>query len=329
MRKKAPKQEQENKHTVKRIVKHTKKVNLNQRYLKKEELGKGAFGVVYSAFDQETSKTVAIKCLIDNTAIEDFQAELSLLKRLKHPSIVPYLDSFLDSKKALHIVMEYAENGSLLDVIKTYGPLNEMITTIYLSQVLEGLEYLHHQSIIHRDIKAANILMQGDGAKLADFGLAVDLDKYGHTLREAAGSPYWMAPEVIRGEAQSYPADIWSVGATCVELIEGAPPYCEFDSMKAMQKISTDGFPGFRIPKIMTKEFKDFVSKCVAKDPNNRWNAVQLMKHPWIQQVDSLDRAEVMKSLTETEIDLHKLLQMVGENTQNTLVSTARTTLRN
>ena len=280
--------------TIKRIVKKHKDFNLNDRYLKVKELGKGAFGVVYSAFDQETSKTVAIKCLIDNGAIEDFQEELMLLKRLKHPSIVPYLDSFIDSKKALRIVMEYAENGSLLDIIKTYGPLNEMITTIYLSEVLEGLEYLHNQSIIHRDIKAANILMQGDRAKLADFGLAIDLDKYGHTLREAAGSPYWMAPEVINGDPTDTKCDIWSIGATTIELLTGKPPFWDLPPMPAMFQIA--GPRNIPIPQQFSPQCKEFLSLCLNKNPKLRPDARQLLEHPWLEKARNL-----RKSLSQTQ----------------------------
>jgi serine/threonine protein kinase len=154
---------------------------------------------VYSAFDQETGKTVAIKCVKDKSPIASFQSELDLLQRMTHPAIVPYLDSFVDSEGMLHIVMEFAENDSLIDVIHKYGELNETVAAIYVAQVLKALAYLHGQNVIHRDIKAANILIQGGVAKLADFGLALDLTDYGKTLREYAGSPYWIAPEVISG----------------------------------------------------------------------------------------------------------------------------------
>ena len=309
----AHKHEHENKSTVKRIVRHQKTVALNGRYLKKEELGKGAFGVVFSAFDQDTSKTVAIKCLIDNSAIEDFQSELSLLKRLKHPSIVPYLDSFVDSKKALYIVMEFAENGSLLDIVKNYGPLNEMITTIYLSQVLEGLQYLHNQSIIHRDIKAANILMKGDGAKLADFGLAIDLDKYGHTLREAAGSPYWMAPEVINGDPIDCKSDIWSIGVTTVELLTGRPPLWDLPPMPAMFQIA--GPRDIPLPKQISPQCKDFLTLCLNKNSKLRPDAKQLLEHPWLSkalEVRKHLKASVSQKKGTEKMDMGSLTMRLG-----------------
>ena len=301
-----------------------------------KEIGKGGFGSIYLMEHIPSGVQLAGKVIskevMSEAAQKSFMKEIDLLKKIRTPFTVQYYGSIVFNGRPV-ILMEYCDRGSIRDLIDYRDLcLTEKQAAIVIHDLLAALVMLKGKyKLMHRDIKSANILLKSNGEiKITDFGISSELNAENKFATfSTKGTPYWMAPEVIRGEAQSYPADIWSVGATCVELIEGAPPYCEFDSMKAMQKISTDGFPGFRIPKIMTKEFKDFVSKCVAKDPNNRWNAVQLMKHPWIQQVDSLDRAEVMKSLTETEIDLHKLLQMVGENTQNTLVSTARTTLRN
>lgn len=287
MEKRAARGRVENRNNIKHI--HTPKkqqAKLPDRFLKKEELGSGAFGVVYSAFDQETSKTVAVKCLINNEAIEDFQEELTLLKRLKHPAIVPYLDSFKDSAGALHIVMEYAENGSLLDIIKTYGPLNEIICSIYLVQILQGLEYLHNQSIIHRDIKAANVLMQGSNCKLADFGLALDLDKYGHTLRESAGSPYWMAPEVINGDPVDTKCDIWSIGATVHELLVGKPPLWDLAPMPAMFQIA--GPRDIPIPARFSADCRDFLQLCLNKNPKLRPDAKKLLEHKWLQKAKEM-----------------------------------------
>ena len=114
----------------KHIEKKNENIPMNEqiidgRYIKQETLGQGAFGLVYKAFDQETGKTVAIKCLKTKESIDSFKAELDLLKRLHHSAIVPYVDSFYDKTGSLQIVMEYADNGSILDVIHKYGNLNE------------------------------------------------------------------------------------------------------------------------------------------------------------------------------------------------------------
>ncbi|KAH0794816.1 STE family protein kinase [Histomonas meleagridis] len=268
--------------TIRKRVPKKKGIDLSQRYIKQSKLGQGAFGLVYSAFDQETSKIVAIKCLTNKDSIDSFKDELDLLKRLHHSAIVPYLDSFLDSKGSLQIVMEYAEGGSLLDIIHKYGTLNEQVAAIYVSQILKGLVYLHKQNVIHRDIKAANVLFQGGIAKLADFGLALDLNDYGHTLRECAGSPYWMAPEVINNDPVNQKSDIWSVGATTYELLKGYPPFFEMAPVPAMFQIA--GPRPMPIPHDISELCYDFLSQCFQKDPKLRPEAITLLKHPWIQQ---------------------------------------------
>lgn len=253
-----------------------------ERYVRKENLGQGAFGIVYSALDQETSKMVAIKCIKNKESIESFQTELKLLKRLSHEAIIPYLDSFVDKKGALHIVMEYAENGSLLDVVHTFGTLNETVAAIYMAQVLKGLCFLHGQNVIHRDIKAANVLIQGGVAKLADFGLALDLTDYGHTLRECAGSPYWMAPEVINGDVINNKCDIWSVGSTTIELLKGKPPLFELAPVPAMFQIA--GQRPMPIPHDVSDQCRNFLELCFNKDPRLRPEASELLEHPWVSK---------------------------------------------
>lgn len=262
----------------KKTLKNTK------RYIKQSNLGQGAFGLVYSAFDQETSKIVAVKCLTNKESIESFKDELELLKKLHHPAIVPYIDSFTDSKGGLQIVMEYAEGGSLLDIIHKYGTLNEHLAAIYISQILKALVYLHEQKVIHRDIKAGNVLFHSGIAKLADFGLAVELnDGRSSILNECAGSPYWMAPEVIRGDSVNQKCDIWSVGSTVVELLEGVPPLFEKKPNTAMLYIAGDG--PIPIPYDISDACRDFILLCFQRDPKKRPEASELLKHPWIQSV--------------------------------------------
>lgn len=260
----------------------------NSRYIRKEILGQGAFGVVYSALDKETSKIVAVKCLINKEDIKEFEVELKLLKKMKNSSIIRYFDSFTDRTGALHIVMEYAEGGSLQDVINNYGPLNEFSASVFTVQILKGLEFLHKQNIIHRDIKAANILFRNGEAKLADFGLALDLVSYGRTLRETAGSPYWMAPEVINGDPVNHKCDIWSVGVTIIELMTGKPPFYELPPMPAMFQIA--GPKPIPIPEKVTPQCKDFLSLCLNKNSVDRADSTQLLKHPWVQQAMLMKR---------------------------------------
>lgn len=137
----------------------------------------------------------------------------------------------------------YCENGSLHHICKRFGKFPEGLVGVYISQVLDGLMYLHDQGVIHRDIKGANILTNKDGSvKLADFGVAT---KAGSLLSNNAvvGSPYWMAPEVIDQSGATTASDIWSVGCVVIELLQGKPPYHFLDPMPALFRIVQDDCP--------------------------------------------------------------------------------------
>lgn len=217
-------------------------------------LGRGASGSVYRALNFLTGETVAIKSVslltLSPTALPDIMSEIDLLKNLNHPNIVKY-KGFARDKESLHIILEYCENGSLQTILKKFGKFPESLVAVYMSQVLEGLIYLHEQGVIHRDIKGANILTNKDGSvKLADFGVSSRtagpaLDKDGEDL-EVVGSPYWMAPEVIEQSGSSTASDIWSVGCVVVELLEGQPPHGELAPMQALWRIVQD--ESMRIP---------------------------------------------------------------------------------
>ena len=323
-----PKHAEEADHPMPQLEDFVQKTNPHDFLKDLELMDEGSTCKIYKATDPKTGEAIAVKEMNITEANKKLLFdETRLMASMDHPNIIKFYSAHMLGD-TLWIIMELMDGGSLTNVA-TYCDVQEPHIALFAREVLQALDYMHKHKKIHRDIKTDNVLLKENGeVRLADFGYTAQLESPDETRKSIVGTPYWMAPEVIKGEAQSYPADIWSVGCTCVELIEGAPPYCELDAMTAMKRIPVEGFPGFRMPKTMSKDFKDFVSKCVSRDPNNRWNAAQLMKHPWIRQVDSLDRAEVMKSLTETEIDLHKLLEMVGENTENTLVATARNTLR-
>ena len=221
-----------------------------------EMLGKGASAQVYRALHNLTGETVAIKSIslhsLSPSAQSDIMSEIDLLKNLNHPNIVKY-KGFARDKDNLFIVLEYCETGSLEKMRKVNGNggrMPERLISIYISQVLEGLIYLHEQGVIHRDIKGANILTNKDGiAKLADFGVS-RRKSTGVTSEEddneVVGSPYWMAPEVIEQTGASTASDIWSVGCTVVELLEGKPPYGDLAPMQALWRIVQD--ESMRIP---------------------------------------------------------------------------------
>ena len=167
--------------------------------------------------------------------------EIDLLKNLDHPNIVKYR-GFVKSAETLNIILEYCENGSLHSISKNFGKFPENLVGLYMSQVLHGLLYLHEQGVIHRDIKGANILTTKQGlVKLADFGVATRTT----SLHESSvvGTPYWMAPEVIELSGATTASDIWSLGCTVIELLDGRPPYHKLQPMHALFRIVNDDHP--------------------------------------------------------------------------------------
>lgn len=244
-------------------------------------IGKGAFGSVYSGLNLETGEVVAIKQIklanIPKSDLALIMTEIDLLKELNHSNIVQYNGS-VKTKDHLNIVMEYCENGSLLHICKKYGNMPENLVAVYTIQILEGLQYLHEQGVMHRDIKAANILTTKSGqVKLADFGIACKVET---TEKVVVGSPYWMAPEVIDLLGASTASDIWSLGCTIIELLQGHPPYYQLAAMTALFRIVQDDHPP--IPDGYSRFLNDFLIECFQKDSNLRVTAKKLLKHPWV-----------------------------------------------
>ncbi|KAI8854771.1 hypothetical protein BC829DRAFT_379615 [Chytridium lagenaria] len=258
-----------------------------QQYQLGECLGKGAFGSVYRAFDLETGKVMAIKQIkisnMPKSEIKSIMAEIDLLKRLNHENIVAY-SGFVKTNDTLNIVLEakglrFCENGSLLTIMKKFGKFTEHLVALYIGQVLDGLSFLHDQGVIHRDIKAANILSTKHGVvKLADFGVAAKISEAANP--NVVGSPYWMAPEVIELYGSNVTSDIWSVGCTIIELLQGSPPYSNLNALTALFHIVQDDHPPF--PDGISIGLRDFLLRCLHKDFNLRPSAAILLRHNWL-----------------------------------------------
>jgi serine/threonine protein kinase len=236
---------------------------------------------------------------VDENSREELEAEIRLMREVKCPMTVRYFGS-VNFEGSLMILMEFCDRGSLRDILDSREQvLSEDQISIVLLSLLLGLDEIHTKHrIIHRDIKSANILLNSDGGiKIADFGVSRRFDSGQCQTMTIVGTPYWMAPEVISGISYAFPADVWSVGITAVELAEGAPPYVEYPAMKAMVEIATKGFPGYRFPTMHSSEFCDFVANCVNKDPDQRWTVQQLLKHPFIARAERLRREQVLSNL--------------------------------
>jgi len=188
--------------------------------------------------------------------------------------------------------MEYLEGGSLRDLLDSRKqPLKEPILARFIQNILQGLKYLHMERRIHRDIKAANVLISKSGvAKLVDFGVSQQLTKTMQKRNTFVGTPYWMAPEVIAASYYDEKADIWSLGITIIELACGKPPWFQVHPMKALFLIMEKDPPVLQGN--FSADLKDFVSHCLRKEPDERWDAASLLKHPFLKV--AADYSEIM-----------------------------------
>ncbi|KAI0544828.1 kinase-like domain-containing protein [Xylaria curta] len=263
-----------------------------------EELGRGSFGVVYKGIEKATGEVVAIKHIdLESTDddIQDIQAEISVLSTCASSYVTQYKASFLRGSK-LWIVMEYLGGGSCLDLLKPEPCcFSEPLIAIICRELLRGLEYLHAEGKIHRDIKAANVLLSESGkVKLADFGVAAQLTNIKSQRNTFVGTPFWMAPEVIQQAGYDFKADIWSLGITALEMANGEPPHANLHPMKALFHIPKNPAP--RLEGNFSKDFKDFITHCLSKNPERRPSAKELLRHRFIK---SSGKIEALQELIE------------------------------
>lgn len=244
-------------------------------------IGKGAFANVYRGINLITNQVVAIKQIIlqPDQNVMELMGEIDLLKILKHPNIVKY-HGFVKTSTSLNVFLEYCSGGSLRQYYKKLNhglPEHQIIQ--YVKLILLGLNYLHEQGVVHRDVKAANVLIDAnDNIKLADFGVAARVTSEHETV---VGTPNWMAPEtVIGGEGLCTASDIWSLGATIIELFTTHPPYHDLNPMATLHAIGTDDHPP--LPKHISPLAKDFLLGCFQKQPALRSSAKVLLKHKWL-----------------------------------------------
>jgi hypothetical protein len=254
------------------------------------ELGRGATGVVFKAKEKGKDRFIAVKefhveeAMMSKKEVANVRKEISLMASLSHPNLVAYLGTQYRNG-TLFILMEYVDGGAL----EGKPAMPEATVQGYARQILQGLEYLHSNGVIHRDIKSANIMVTGAGViKLGDFGasrkLVTGATVAGGVMTKV-GTPLYMAPELITGQGYGRKSDIWSLGCALVEMATGRVPWEDLakdnDIFMLMHKIaSSDRTPD--LPKNFSDNAIAFLKLCFTRDPKARPDVATLLQHPWL-----------------------------------------------
>lgn len=259
-----------------------------------DQIGRGSFATVHRAIFLETGEICAVKRMHSPTSeLRGLMNEIAILNGSKCKNIVRFLTSDCDGKEVL-IFMEYCVGGSVKDVMRRLNiTLNVEQITVIVRDVLNGLDYLHSGNNIHRDVKAANILLNEDGiAKLGDFGVSEPLDTspkvQENTRKTIIGTLLWLPPEVLNqncNESTLKSIDIWSLGITIIEMADGEPPYNSLQQEAATHEIANMDRPpsSFKDPTKWPQDLLDFVSSCLMKDAARRKSACELLNHDLIK----------------------------------------------
>ena len=256
-----------------------------------ELIGKGSSALVYKIVDLENNKIYAVKESLLKEAFFLFKNEINIFNKFQNKN--PYIVHFYNYKilpQKINLELEYCQYGSLRDLLKKAKKKgiklseNEISSIIYM--VLNGLNFMHENNIINRDVKSKNILINKEGlCKLCDFGIS-QISNQDLIAKNKAGSPYWMAPELINLKKYNKSIDIWSLGITCIELAEYEPPYINYDKSEALNKIKKNPPKGLSFPNKWSKEFNDFVRKCLTVNRFKRPTCKGLLQHDFIKNLD-------------------------------------------
>ncbi|SCV72531.1 BQ2448_4068 [Microbotryum intermedium] len=296
--------------------------NFSYKWIKGDLIGRGSFGHVYIGFSVTTGETIAVKQVElpktqsdasnerTKSMVASLRGEIELLQDLDHPNIVLYL-GMEQTPLHLSIFLEYVPGGSIGRIVRTHGKFEEDVIKFFTMQILEGLSYLHGLGILHRDMKADNILTDHDGmCKISDFGTSkksseltwlvgrrtdsvtdpdslcsADIYNNDENMSMMQGSLFWMAPEVIYNMKTGYSAkaDIWSFGCILIEMFAGRRPWSEDEQLQAMFKIATERRrPPIPSDVTLSSEADEFINNCLAINPDERPKAYELLRHPFL-----------------------------------------------
>jgi len=269
----------------------------------KEILGRGAFSVVYRAIRKTDGEEVAIKRIqkisIDRKSQKRLTTEVEILKRVNHTNIIP-LKQIVETRDKLFLVMELVDGGELFDKIIEKHFYSERDASIIVNQIVGAIDYLHKNNIAHRDLKPENLLLRKNDdtqVMISDFGLSRILGD-DSMMSTACGTPYYVAPEVVKAISYGKEVDMWSIGVITYFLLAGFPPFMGKTLTEIVELIihANYSFPSPYWDNI-SKEAMSFVSSLLVLDPSKRLKAEEALKHPWLQGCVSDKRLNNSSSL--------------------------------
>ncbi|KAJ3321216.1 MAP microtubule affinity-regulating kinase 1 [Blyttiomyces sp. JEL0837] len=275
-------------------------------------IGEGSFAKVKLAIHRFTNHKVAIKVidkekLPDEYSLKNIHREAQIMRMLDHPNIIQLFE-VMETKRELFLVLEYAAGGEVLDFIVSHGRLKEKQARVFMSQIVSALEFCHGIGIVHRDLKAENLLLADDGTiKISDFGLS-NMFNVGSTLSTFCGSPVYSAPELIEGKKYVGPeVDAWSLGINLYAMVVGDLPFADSNLSALYESIVKCNY---LLPDYLSPECKDLISKLLVVNPKRRLACSQVREHPWMAYGSSImlepteaPKAQALRPNTEAELD--------------------------
>ncbi|OAF68321.1 hypothetical protein A3Q56_03935 [Intoshia linei] len=298
------------------------------------ELGEGAFGMVYKAIKKDSTETVTAlkKMELDfESMLHELIKEVEILNLFDHPNINSFIEAY-HYDNHIWLFLEFCGGGAIDSIIDELGePFSECQINFVCFYLVLALIYVHEKNVIHRDLKAGNILLTVNGQiKLGDFGVACLLTPANPKRTDINGTPYWMAPEIFECETNhncsyDYKADVWSLGITMIELAQRYPPHHELSPQRVGYRITKSKPPTLIKPYEWSDSFNNFLSYCLTKDQNSRPFIHQVNKHAFIANEPSenpLDEllAQAMGEITnieEVNSKIHESMNSLSESTES------------
>ncbi|XP_018055461.1 PREDICTED: calcium/calmodulin-dependent protein kinase type II alpha chain isoform X8 [Atta colombica] len=264
----------------------------SDNYDLKEELGKGAFSVVRRCVQKSTGHEFAAKIIntkkLSNRDFQKLEREARICRKLQHPNIVRLHDS-IQEENFHYLVFDLVTGGELFEDIVAREFYSEADASHCIQQILESVHHCHHNGVVHRDLKPENLLLaskaKGAAVKLADFGLAIEVQGEAQAWYGFAGTPGYLSPEVLKKEPYGKPVDIWACGVILYILLVGYPPFWDEDQHRLYGQIKAGSYD-YPSPEwdTVTPEAKNLINQMLTVNPGKRITASEALKHPWICQ---------------------------------------------